>query len=210
MSANGTYVLQVRAQLSMCATIVGVKTSPAARYVSVLDTGLPARPARLKAGQPLPVAVWSGSRFGAVTVIEDCDHDPYCTDSEHYVAMTYAYQRQPDGWKLPGGAGGTAWPGGVSTNASLKEQQVLFDGGRSGSTPGWTCWKVEGFAGSAGRWVELREGAEVTRSAIAPSGAFVVVLDGEGPATVCILDHDEKVIATYDFSTEHGGQRDTS
>jgi hypothetical protein len=176
-----------------------VTINPASRYVAVLNTGLPVLPARVTAGQPLPVAVWTGPRFGAVTVIEDCDHDPYCADDEHYVAMTYAYQRDPDGWKLPQGAGGTDWPGRTSTNASLKARQVLFDGGPSGSSPGWMCCKVEGFAGSAARWVELHEGPEATRRAISPSGAFVVVLNGEGPATVHILDRDEHVLATYEF-----------
>jgi hypothetical protein len=181
------------------ATIVDVTINPAARYVSVLDTGLPVLPARVTAGQPLAVAVWIGPRFGAVTVIEDCDHDSFCTRDEHHVAMTYAYQREPDGWTLPIGGGGTDWPGGTSTNASLEARQVLFDGGRSGSSRGWMCSMVEGFAGSDARWVELNEGPETTRRAIAASGAFVVVLNGEGPATVTILDHDEQVIATYDF-----------
>ena len=191
----GAHRVTVRAS----ATIVDVTTNPAAQYVSVLEAGLPALPARVTAGRPQPVAVWVGPRFGAVTVVEDCDHDPYCAEDEHYVVMTYAYQREPDGWQLPQGSGGTDWPGGTSTNASLKARQVSFDGGRSGSSPGWVCSMVTGFAGLDARWVQLNEGPETTRREIAASGAFVVVLNGEGPATVTILDRYEQVIATHDY-----------
>jgi hypothetical protein len=65
--------------------------NPASDYVSVLNTGLPALPPRMRPGWPVPVAIWNGDRHGAVMVIEDCDHDPYCPRDEHYVAMTYVY-----------------------------------------------------------------------------------------------------------------------
>jgi hypothetical protein len=169
------------------------------RHVSALDDGLPTLPDRVRSGQPVPVAVWTGRRFGAVTAIEDCVHDPFCPTAEHYVAITYAYRRGPDGWEPSNGAGGTDWPGGTSTSASLDEREVLLEGGWSGPSDSWECLKVEGFAGRAARWVELSEGSETTRRPIAESGAFVVVLDGEGPATVRILDAAEDTVAKYEF-----------
>jgi hypothetical protein len=174
--------------------------NPASDYVSVLNTGLPALPPRMRPGWPVPVAIWNGDRHGAVMVIEDCDHDPYCPRDEHYVAMTYVYRRQgPDDWDLPSGSGGTDWPGGTSTKSSLGAREVLLEGGQSGSSTGWMCSKVDGFVGSAARWVELEEGPNTTRRPIADSGAVVVVLDGDGPATVRIRDDDENVIDTYRF-----------
>ena len=166
----------------------------------MLNTGLPPLPPSLRPRWPVPVAIWSGERHGAVMVVEDCDHDPHCPSEPHYMAMTYCYRRQgPEEWELPSGCGGTDWPGGTSTNSLLEEREVLLEGGQSGSSTGWMCSKADGFVGSAARWIELEEGAVTTRRAVSDSGAFVVVLDGDGPATVRILDRDESVIATHQF-----------
>jgi hypothetical protein len=178
-------------------TISDVDMSWASPYVSFLDTGLPALPERVTPGQPVPVAVWSGSRHAAVMVIEDCDHDRDCPTVEHYAAITYTYRRGPNGWDLPRTAGGTDWPGGTSTNISLQPREVQLEGGQSGSSPEWMCWHVDGFVGSAARWVELTEGSDTTRHPIADSGAVTVVLNGEGPATVRILDQHENTMDTY-------------
>jgi hypothetical protein len=154
----------------------------------------------MRPGWPVPVAIWNGERYGAVMAVEDCEHDPGCASDEHYVAVTYVYRRQgPEDWELPSGSGGADWPGGTSTNSSLAEREVLLEGGQSGSSTGWMCWKVGGFVGSAARWVELEEGPNTTRRPIFDSGAFVVVLEGDGPATVRILDQSENVIDSYRF-----------
>lgn len=178
----------------------------ASRYVCVLDQGLPSLPARVTPGEPLPIAVWTGPRYGAVTVIEDCEHHPYCQDEEHCTAMTYAYHRGSDGWELPQGAGGVDWPDGPCTNASLDDREVRLEGGRSAPSRGWDCCQVEGFAGAAARWVELRESGSTTKRPLSPSGAFVVVLNGGGgPATVTVLDEDEAALGTYEFRGEPRG-----
>jgi hypothetical protein len=58
---------------------------------------------------------------------------------------------------------------------------------------------VVGFAGSDARWVELQEGGITTRRPISDSGAFAVVVDGDGPAEVLVLDHDERPLYTRTF-----------
>lgn len=169
----------------------------AARYVSVLDEGLPDRPARMQAGQPVPVAVWIGPRFGAVLVIEDCPHDPYCEQDEHYVATHYTYRRGTDGWELPRGSGSSTWPGGPHTRASLDAREVLSEGGSYGGSNYWTCRMVLGFAGPDARWVELKEGGAATRRAITESGAYIAVTNTDGPAEVNVLDQTGGILDTY-------------
>jgi hypothetical protein len=156
-------------------------------------------PDRVMPGEPVPVAVWTGRRFAAVYVIEDCLHDPYCGTEEHYVATHYNYRRGPQGWELPNGSGSDQWPGGTSTKASLPPRSVLTDSGWYGSDSSWICRMVVGFAGSDARWVELHEGADTTRRPIDASGAFAVVVDGDGPAVIHVLDQDERPLYTHSF-----------
>jgi hypothetical protein len=142
--------------------------NPASNYVTVLDTGLPALPSRLRPGWPVPVAVWNGVVTGrswsSRTGVGKWGHRLARWDHDQLVA-------------------------GVRGRAA---------GGRKfGSSVTWTYCKVEGFVGSAARWVELQEGTSTTRRPIAESGAVVVVLDGEGPATVRILDDHEVEIDSY-------------
>jgi hypothetical protein len=174
-------------------------TSPhPSHFLRVLDDGLPAQPARMTPGSVVPIAVWNGPSFGAVMYLEDCEHDSFCGTDEHYLMMSYAYRRVRDGWELPRGGGGTEWPVGGSTAVPFAPREVLFgDCGPHGSLPGWTCWIVDGVAGAAARWVELVEGTDTTRRDIGPSGAFIVVLEGSGPATVRVLDADKGVLDLY-------------
>jgi hypothetical protein len=182
------------------ADMVGKYVPPSA-FFSVLEEGLPALPDRMTAGHPMPVAVWVGSRYGAVMYLDDCPHDPGCPDGEHYLAMTYAYRRGPGGWELPAGGGGTDWPGGTSssTRGSLANDAVIISGGRSGSSQAWMCREVSGFTGAAARWVELTDGPLTVRQPIPDSGAFVVALGEHGPATVRILDSDDTLIETFEL-----------
>jgi hypothetical protein len=126
--------------------------------------------------------------------------DSYCGSDEHYVATHYSYRKGPHGWELPDGSGSDPWPGGTSTKASLAPRSVLTDGGWYGSDSSWICRMVVGFAGSDARWVELQDGADTTRRPIADSGAFVVVVDGDGPAVVHVLDQDEEPLYTRIFN----------
>jgi hypothetical protein len=181
----------------------------AARYLPVLETGLPVLPDRVSPGEPVPVAMWTGPRFGAVYAIEDCPHDPYCGTDEHYVATHYTYRRGPDGWELPDGSGSDDWPGGTSTKTSLAPREVRSDSGRYGSSRSWICRMVVGCAGSDARWVELQEGGDTIRRPISDTGAFVVVLDGDGPAVVHVLDQEERPLYTRIFESTEDEERST-
>lgn len=181
----------------------------AGRHLPVLDSGLPVLPGRVSPGDPVAVAVWTGPQSGAVVVIEDCPHDPYCGTDEHYVATTYSYRSGPDGWELPLGSGSSDWPGGASTKVSLEPREVLSESGLYGDDRYWICRMVVGFAGSDARWVELQEGSDTTRCPIAESGAFVVVVDGDGPAVVHVLDHDERPLDTHSFGSRDDSVVDT-
>ena len=68
---------------------------------------------------------------------------------------------------------------------------------------------VVGSAGSDARWVELQEGAETTRRPIADTGAFVVVVDGDGPAVVRVLDQEDHPLYTRIFESTDDEEKST-
>src|SRR5882762_3036039 len=115
-------------------------------FAWVLDVGVPPLPGRVMPGRPLPVAAWSGPRYGAVMVVEQWDV-PGDEDGEPFNAMIYTYRRVDGAWEANNGTGGSEWPGGVSTSAQigLDDREVLLEGGEYGGT--WTCRLVEGFGG---------------------------------------------------------------
>ena len=121
--------------------------------VYVLNVGLPPLPSRLGGGRLVPVAEWSGDCFAAVMVVEDDEYE------DGLVAMTYTYRRVDGRWEASQGAGGTDWPGGTLPSAAsgLREREVVLEGGSHGFDHSWSCRLVEGFDGSAARWVELED-----------------------------------------------------
>ena len=171
-----------------------------ARYLPVLDHGLASLPVRMAPAQPVAVAVWAGPTFGAVVAIEDCTHDPDCSEDEHYVATTYTYRRSADGWQLPQGWGSVDWVGGTTTKAPLPDEQVRLHAFRTGGSSFWYCRTAEGLAGSSARWIELRDASGTTRHAVAPSGVVLVVTPDDGyPAAVRVLDGSERVLVSHDL-----------
>ena len=164
----------------------------------VLRVGLPPLPRRLGGGRLVPVAVWTGGRFAAVTVVEDDEYEG------GLVAMTYTYRRVEGGWEASRGAGGDHWPGGTGNTATagLEDREVLLEGGRSGFSHSWSCCVVAGFAGAAARWVELDEPSGTVRRDIPPSGAVLAVRQGDARATVRVLDQHGDLLADWQLVDE--------
>lgn len=171
----------------------------AARFMSVLAEDLLALPDRLAFGQAVPVAYWIGINYCAVTVVEEGNGEPG-PSPQRYLATTYAYRFGEHGWEQPQTLGGMEWAGGPFARANLGDYEVVLEAGWSGSPGGWSCRRVQGFAGAEGVWLELSEGATTTIHAIGPSGVFVAVVDGDGPGTVHVLDRAGQPIKTYQFT----------
>lgn len=173
----------------------------------VLVDGVPPLPDRLRERVPTPVAAWGGSRYGAVMVIEDCEHDDFCDDTEHFVAMTYTFRQRNGEWEASHGQGGTDWPGGTdpSVRSVLAPNEVLLEGGPAGSDETWICQKVDGFAGRDAAWVEIaEEGLPADRRPIPPSGAVLAVRQGNGEAAIRVLDRDGSVLDEWILHAERG------
>ena len=165
----------------------------------MLARGLPKLPSRLRQGDPLPIARWTGPEFGAVLLITDCEHDPYCPPEEPYIVMGRDCRRTVTGGEGARVSSGTDWEGGVLPLLDVLSGQSQLDSEVAYSTgpaarphtegPAWQSHRIVGEVGPDAVWVEVEQvGLTVRHPVEAPAGLIVVAIDATAPADVRVLD----------------------
>ena len=166
----------------------------------VLDNGLVALPDVLLVGESVPVARWSGRRFGAVLQVQ-WDEDSVAPGTE-----VQTYGRTDTGWEAAAGSGGGGWfdPPLARPAVSATIAEVFhFHASGGGEPVGWGCCAAYGVAGAAAAWVEVVDADGTSRAAVESSlGVFVVAADRASSALVRILQADGTVMCEVPFSPE--------
>lgn len=172
----------------------------------VLDHGLPPLPPTLGDDDLVPVARWAGERFGAVLHVyrhwED-ERTPGGVDSEVEV-----FRRTADGWEPSSGGGGDGWFDPPFVRPDIGPREVIGGHQHDSDEGTWSCSSIDGVAGTDAMWVEVVDGAGVERQPIeSPFGAFIACSSGERPATVRILDAQERVLISLAFGGHFPAER---
>ena len=158
----------------------------------VLDNGLPELPATVNLGESVPIARWSGPRFGAVLHVSR-DEDE---SDDYLVTNVQVLWRIHQGWELSDGEGGSNWPGHNLAAPELPRRYVHF---AHVHCSGNLC-AADGIAGAEAVVVELEDEDGVTRRPIeSPLRAFIVAFDSRRVATVRVLDESGAVIAEHRY-----------
>jgi hypothetical protein len=162
----------------------------------VLTKGLPPLPERLEPCQRVPVALWRGERHGAVLFVR------LRSDGDTEFDCAIAERTQDGSWKEA-----NSWGGGAPADIPLVRnkkgwagEQVLWKGMLSDED----VRAVSGVAAVAIAAIEVEQGDRGWTFPIdSPCGAFVVVLETLGPATLRAVGSNGEVIGQL-FRTEHG------
>jgi hypothetical protein len=166
----------------------------------VLDHGLPELPPNLKVGEIVPVARWTGPRFGAVVSIwrhlPDDDDREMGVDAPFIDSEIELFRRAGGGWEWLG-SGGSGWSDPPLERPVSDPRAVLIGGETSCLAQDWACTALQGFVGEEVRSIEVSdEGGVTTRDVESPFGAFVVAVGGRADATLTFRDGGGDAIAT--------------
>ncbi len=173
---------------------------------SILENGVPSLPATLGDDEAVPVARWTGPRFGAVLFVEWSEEG---NDAERYVSSEiYVFQRVEDGWESMNTGGGAGWfdppfvrPSVDADFAALVHVHSCAE--RADPTEGlrWSYTSAYGYTGTAARTVEVEDDEGIVQREIeSPLGVFIVVADGKRPAVVRVRRGDGGLLLEEQFS----------
>ena len=163
--------------------------------VCVLDHGLPDLPAAVERGESVPVARWSGPRFGAVLHLQwiwgdDADDDYLATEIE-------LFRRTGRLWEPASGSGGSDWPLEFPlARVELPPGEAHLGGELTVGGDGWSVVAYDGVAGTDAAVVEVVDSDGITRRSIdSPLGIVLAAMDATQPATARVLTADGTVLA---------------
>lgn len=157
-------------------------------------------PPAVAIGESVPVARWSGPRFGAVLHLQWIWSDDH--DDDYLATEVEVFRRDEDGsWEVASGSGGSDWP----PEFPLMRPEVPPDYATIGASfrtgeNGWACCAFDGTVGVDAVAIEVEAPDGIARHAIdSPLGIALAAVDGDRPATIRVLGRHGQVLATEHF-----------
>jgi hypothetical protein len=157
---------------------------------ALLDRPLPSLPNDVDEGDAVVIGRWAGPRWGALLYVINDGPDDYGEGSVDLDATSF--RRVPGGWQESSSSGGGGWR---TTEKPLLRRHELPPRAwalahfHSGPNDGWHAPWAYGVAGDEAAWVEVTDiDGPVRRPLEAPLGYFIIAWNGDGPATVELLD----------------------
>lgn len=158
---------------------------------ALLDAPVAPLPDDVEEGEGVVIARWAGPRWGALLYVINNGLDEELGEVAVDLDAT-SFRRVSGGWQESSSSGGGGWW--TTEKPLLRRPEIAprtwaLHHFHSGPDDGWHAPWAYGVASAEVAWVEVTDiDGAVRRSLEAPLGYFVVAWNGEGPATVELLD----------------------